>query len=396
MGQVRQDPTIRDSAASTAKFHHAGCDVSEKSTEAVEDHQSLIQGAPEEEEAVRRGELTVEVITLESDLEDCEEQLPAVTATCSNSAPSPDTRRSNSQLQCGIQQWFPRRLSSNSFKNVESFVDSCYDRTFAGEFFSFFYDVLQMSSGRDKLCAFFQNLAQFASAALVEKDSERYWVFRGLEDSLSDGRKVFRLFKEQREVYKIRRGLDRLDAGIKGSGACSSAALCGSFDVLAHVASFWYYLFDNMLWCASVGILRTKKVPKWQRGIWEGMRRNGAVVSFFGGVSGIKRAKNLASIWRLVFALGGNTILLWQAWKARRPGSGWFTGAEDPVLNFGLELLGMLASFRVLASKLGLRHSSHANLAVLGMLAAACGMWRNLRKVRRKNCGSKRFSISAM
>ena len=65
-----------------------------------------------------------------------------------------------------------------------------YDKTGFPLLFNFFYDILQLSSGRDKVCAFIQNGAKFASEALARTDSEFYYICRGTEDSLSDGRKV--------------------------------------------------------------------------------------------------------------------------------------------------------------------------------------------------------------
>jgi len=278
----------------------------------------------------------------------------------------------------------------NAWEQWEQGVATLYDRPF-GAFFNFIYDVLQFSSGRDKLCALMQGYAKFASAALSEPDSERHWMYRGVEDSLSDGRKVFRLFKEFREVYKIRRGINRLMEGISGSGLTSSPAACGALDVLGHSASFFYYLFDNTLWAASVGLVRSKEVPRWQRKMWHGLRRNGAVLSALGGVASVKRKKNYASIWRLHFAILANVLLLRTAVKGCWAAGGQFQGPDDPRLFHTLELVGMFASYRILLSKLGYASISHARSGILAMLAAACGIWSNWRKVRRKNCGTKKF-----
>jgi hypothetical protein len=40
-----------------------------------------------------------------------------------------------------------------------------YDKTGFPLLFNFFYDILQLSSGRDKVCAFIQNGAKFASGS---------------------------------------------------------------------------------------------------------------------------------------------------------------------------------------------------------------------------------------
>jgi len=208
---------------------------------------------------------------------------------------------------------------------------------------------------------------------------------------LSDGRKIFRLFKEFREVYKVRRGLNRLMEGLADGGVLCIPAVCGFLDTLGHTASLFYYSFDNILWAASVGLVRSKEVPKWQRKMWQGFRRNGAVISWLGGVATVKRRKNLASIWRLVFAFIANVLLLKKALETCASRGGTFQGPDDPRLFHTLELIGMAANFRILWSKLGYTRMSHEMLGILAMLASACGIWSNWRKVRRKKCGTKQF-----
>ena len=69
-----------------------------------------------------------------------------------------------------------------------------------------------------------------------------------MKDSLSDGRKIFRLFKEFREVYKacsefalvepiapwhqqVRRGWSRFCQGAQEHGTLSVPAICGVLDM---------------------------------------------------------------------------------------------------------------------------------------------------------------------
>merc|ERR1712187_747362 len=102
--------------------------------------------------------------------------------------------------------------------------------------------------------------------------------------------------------------------------------------------------------------------------------------------------KNFASIWRLVFAFVANVLLLGKALPECSAAGGHFQGLDDPRLFHTLELLGMTASFRVLLSKLKFaKIKSHSRLGLLAMVAAACGIWSNWRKVVRKKCGSKPF-----
>ena len=69
---------------------------------------------------------------------------------------------------------------------------------------------------------------------------------------------------------------------------------------------------------------------------------------------------------------------------------------DDPKLFHSLEILGMLCNFVILNSKLGFRARSHLAMGLLGMLAAAQGVWRNWRKVLAKKCGSKHFTPSVL
>lgn len=284
------------------------------------------------------------------------------------------------------------QVSPRLLETLNWHVSTVYD-VHVGQPFNFIYDVLQFSSGRDKFCALMQGYAKFASEVLAKPDSERHWMYRGIEDSLSDGRKIFRLFKEFREVYKVRRGWSRFSQGAQEEGTFSIPAACGVLDMLGHTCSFFYYLGDNLLWAASVGLVRSKEVPKMQRRMWKGFRKNGAILNSLGGVSNVKQKRNWASIWRLNFAIGANILLFYKAvvrlgWKS-------LEGPDDARLFHTLEIIGMLASYRVLLSKLNILKASHARLGLLAMLAAACGIWSNWRKVRRKKCGTKTFVVAS-
>lgn len=283
-------------------------------------------------------------------------------------------------------------LARNTWEKVEVTVAAYYDSGPLAAVINFIYDLLQLSSGRDKSCALLQGYAKLMSA-MVEANSERYFMYRGVEDSLSEGRKIFRLFKEFREVYKIRRGFHRMQEGIATQGIASIATVCGTMDVLGHTASFFYYLFDNISWAASVGILRTKEIPKWQVGMWKGFRRNGKAITWLGGVTKVKWRKNTASIWRLNFAITANVLLLFDAFRnCRRKDGGQFQGPDDPRLFHTIELVGMFASYRSLLAKLNfVKMKSHRLSGILQMLASICGLWGNWRKVVRKKCGTKPF-----
>lgn len=327
---------------------------------------------------------------------DLQEQTQRTTATISGA--------SGKHLAEELKRWMDNRsklikrdserldLARNTWEKVELRIAAYYDAGPLSAFINFLYDILQLSSGRDKFCALLQGYSKMASS-FYSKDSERYFMYRGIEESMSDGRKIFRLFKEFREVYKVRRGFHRMQEGIAGHGITSPAAICGTLDVMGHIASFFYYLYDNILWAASVGLFRTKEIPRWQVGMWKGFRRNGKVIESLGGVASIKWRKDSASIWRLNFAITANVLLLIDAIRqCKGKEGGQFQGPDDPRLFHSLELVGMFSSYRILLGKLGfVKLKSHATSGMLAMVAALCGIWSNWRKVRRKNCGTKPF-----
>jgi hypothetical protein len=77
-----------------------------------------------------------------------------------------------------------------------------YDGLFS-RVFTFFYDVLHLSSGRDKLLALFQNACKLQHARLPAGSEDALGLL-GAHDSISSSRKAFRFLKWVREVYKVR------------------------------------------------------------------------------------------------------------------------------------------------------------------------------------------------
>jgi hypothetical protein len=276
--------------------------------------------------------------------------------------------------------------------------------------------------------------------------TERYLVLTAAESSLSKSRKCFRFLKWIREMYKIRRGMHRLDTGYHANGntiMCTDA-VCGLLDTVGHCASFVYFLIDNFLWTVTIGAFRSKQIPANQRKHWSGARRNGSVVAFLGGIRSIKRWRDYLSLSRTVVAFTANVLLLIKATRIRadnialhrenaaararaaapiaehgsessddargaeraplaaatRPSAlaalrAWLPlSPDDPLLFHTIEVFGILSSMRILAARLS-RHRfarlADRYMGILGMFGAACGMWRNWRKVLKKNCGSKSF-----
>jgi hypothetical protein len=285
---------------------------------------------------------------------------------------------------------------------------SAYDEV-GSPFFTFFYDVLQLSSGRDKLCAFVQNFAKFASDSLAAPDSERHLIWRSVESDISSSRKVFKLFKWIREVYKIRRGIHRIEDGKKTNGNTYFCidAVCGMLDTFGRVIGFNYFVLDNIVWAVSVGLVQGKQVPSMMRSQDELRfnRKNGLLVRMLGGITGIKRNKNIASLIRSYIGIAANMLLLYKAVKYKwaqleteKKEQNWANilspaHADDAVFFHIFEICGTYAGLLTLFSKLKIKgwKQTHTAMGILGMFQSATGIWRNWRKVIKKNCGAKQF-----
>jgi len=273
-----------------------------------------------------------------------------------------------------------------------------YDTVFSF-LFNIFYDVLHLSSGRDKLLAFIQNFCKYQNGKL-EANSEKSLTYLRVHDSLSSSRKAFRFLKWVREVYKIRRGIDRFESGYEQGGLKCIPAVCGVMDVCGHSCSFGYYLIDNILWGASVGIFT---IPKSRDSIWIGgwQARQGPMVTWLGGVAQMNTARNYFSFCRTAFGFAANVLLLFQAarkkWNETRR---WLDVLypetwDDPVLFHSLEIVCITVNMRILLSQLGYRRFklSNSRLGLLGMIAAVTGMWRIWRKVLSKKFGARSFEL---
>jgi len=275
-------------------------------------------------------------------------------------------------------------LSGSPRQLVEYLNDNLsahYDAGAMGTFVNMFYDITLFSSGRDNLCSFIQGAARAGQAMLDPTHGELQKKLHSVEENLSDGRKIFRLFKELREIYKMRRGWNRMVKGMVDEGMVSSAAMCGLFDIFAHTASAIYYFLDNVLWAVHVGILKGA-----QR---QFVVESPGIVQSLGGVQKVVRRKNFASITRLGFALTANMILLWKEIGKVRDSK---LSKDDKRLYHMLEIFSMLLSCRLLSSTLGWAPISRLHSGILAMLIAVCGMRKNWRKVLRARCGSQLYT----
>jgi hypothetical protein len=117
--------------------------------------------------------------------------------------------------------------------------------------------LLSRSSGRDKFAQFLQYGALFwGNQTLLPTSQARDAPWRNLEESMSSGRKLLRLFKWIKEFERAQRSFwlgDELSVMANASSIRSFIArVLGTF---MHSFSFLYYLFDNILYCSQVGLI---------------------------------------------------------------------------------------------------------------------------------------------
>ena len=170
------------------------------------------------------------------------------------------------------------------------------------------YYIMRKTSGRDKLCALIQAIAKLNASGL-EGDTQAFLIWRAVEGSMRDGRKIFKFLKWIESAQKMRWCCERtFSSFFKGGPAFLT--LTHALDILAYFLATNYYLLDNLLWCTQVGLLRSKVIPANQRLLWVGFRNNGKVVSVLGGLSGIKLKRNYCSFYRSIVALLSEIIYL--------------------------------------------------------------------------------------
>ena len=66
-----------------------------------------------------------------------------------------------------------------------------------------------------------------------------------IEQSMSNGRKIFRFLKFLDEIKRIKKAL-----------SSKKPVWLKAMMTLSNISSFLYYLFDNILWGINIGVLR--------------------------------------------------------------------------------------------------------------------------------------------
>lgn len=129
--------------------------------------------------------------------------------------------------------------------------------------------LLGRSSGRDKAASVIQYAAMFwgsqpLNLSGIEDSDEAPW--KKLEESMSSGRKVFRLGKWIKEYERARVALTAPDSYLGVHPTKYHALVTRFLAVLMNTFSFWYYVFDNMIWAAQANLInrypREKEIRK--------------------------------------------------------------------------------------------------------------------------------------
>lgn len=125
--------------------------------------------------------------------------------------------------------------------------------------------LLGRSSGRDKVAAVVQYYSlfwgsqPFLDITGIQDGPDAPW--KKLEESMSQGRKVMRLGKWVKEYERVRVALTAPDSylGLIPSEPSKDNRLIAIFHrviaVLMNVFSFWYYVYDNLVWAAQSNLI---------------------------------------------------------------------------------------------------------------------------------------------
>mmetsp|Transcript_6873 Transcript_6873/g.10872 ORF Transcript_6873/g.10872 Transcript_6873/m.10872 type:complete len:445 (-) Transcript_6873:248-1582(-) len=169
--------------------------------------------------------------------------------------------------------------------------------------------LLGRSSGRDKAASVIQYLAMFwgsqpfVNLSGIEDTAEAPW--KKLEESMSSGRKVFRLLKWIKEYEKARLAVTAPDSYL-GLGHNKRLALFQRvLAVLMNSFSFLYYWFDNMVWAAQANLVNRSPQELTRKQLFS------AAVSYEQYLQ--IHSKHKASIDKRIAA--NERVLLWKEYK---------------------------------------------------------------------------------
>lgn len=226
-------------------------------------------------------------------------------------------------------------------------------------------DILKTCKGRDKLCAFLQNLAKYHSVSSFKVGTEEWQIWRNVENSMSDGRKIFKLFKFIPEATKCK------NARTRATKEERYFALRSNTEAVARAVSCVYFGLDNVMWAASVGIFASKDQRHAIGSVDDTTgRKDGAVIGSLGGLRGVADKKNTASLYRLLLALLSEGIWLVHVLSsATKPKDTDSLG----VLAHVFEVITLTSNLRMVMKRLykGSWELSPASMGILGMVAAA-------------------------
>eukprot|EP00656_Telonema_subtile_P012383 TRINITY_DN16229_c0_g1_i1.p1 TRINITY_DN16229_c0_g1~~TRINITY_DN16229_c0_g1_i1.p1 ORF type:complete len:255 (+),score=49.64 TRINITY_DN16229_c0_g1_i1:29-793(+) len=231
-------------------------------------------------------------------------------------------------------------------------MEATISRRATMEFVEFIADpVLKTCKGRDKLCSLLQNFAKWNSLVAHTEGTEGWQAWRNVENSMSDGRKIFRFIKYIPESVKSYHAFKRAAR----SSPASPHAIQDFTEGCARGLSCLYMWYDNLLWAQAVGMI--------------------AVAS----LKDVKRKKNQASLVRLLVALLGEAIFFFSGPLRRAMDSQASAAPEDPAVHrldqaqHLLVLVSILCNIRMTLPRV-FRTGFKCGLPAIGVLGMASSL----------------------
>jgi hypothetical protein len=125
---------------------------------------------------------------------------------------------------------------------------------------------------------------QYSAVLLAELFPHSSWhaPLEKLHHAISQGRKVQR-------IGRWTQPLRRLQSAAKAGFNSSIAQTVRAFDMAAHAFTVQYFVLDNLIFLSTVGIFASHA---------SGAAKNGWLVEHLGGVSGMKKWRNIGSVAR--------------------------------------------------------------------------------------------------
>lgn len=229
--------------------------------------------------------------------------------------------------------------------------------------------VFNRAKGKDKLSAFAQNFGKLvATIKGLSPKQQNIWL--AVEDNIKSSRKIFKLFKFCPEFCKCRQifGQTMAKTGLN--------KVRGFLDVIARAISCIYYIYDNVIWAASMGLLQGDKLPNHLKFLQHSVKpRDGTIITFLGGSSVLQRRKDLLSLYRLYISFLSKLTFAYKYYVQGEDIS------ENDLSAQKWGLLGLICNFLILQQRLhggwGGNGAAEGALGMMASFAAICEMYYN-------------------